>query len=417
MRVLDELGHEIERIAAEAGDVRGRRRWWRSTAALVVLPLTIGTVAVAATTQLLQGEPVRNPPDLKLNPKAGLGVIVGPGKMLDVQTPDPAGGPPWGLRMVKTSRGFGCVQIGRVNEGKLGVLGQDGAFGDDGKFHERGAEIIQQTDCQTVDGAGTTFIALVYSGLPASADQTGCSPGGNGQLAPCPEGSLRTVYYGLLGPEATAVTYLDANGQLARQAVNGPEGAYLVVKPTPPGQRNAGQWTSMESPGSGLKSVEYRDGSVCNIPDPRRIGGAKKCPLKGLVPLKVERATRADLATPVRAEVGSGRVYLGPDRKYPQRRITLRFRARVEATTTSFYTVRMEGKRRGRGCSMMGFMPIARDVKAGTVVTQRLHVPYGCRGKLKISVGYTQQRKPSGHPYDTNGWPNDKVGTVTAEIR
>ncbi len=69
-------------------------------------------------------------------------------QLLPPRTLRPAGGPPWGLRLVKTSRGLGCVQLGRIREGKLGVLGRDFAFKDDGKFHERGAEVIQQTQCQ-----------------------------------------------------------------------------------------------------------------------------------------------------------------------------------------------------------------------------------------------------------------------------
>ena len=126
MRMLDELEREIERVALEAGTVRPRRWWRRSSALLVLLPLTVATVAVAAQTGILSGEPVKNPPGLKLDPKKGLGVIVGPGKLFDVRASDPSGEPPWAVRMVKTSRGLGCVQLGRLVDGKLGVLGRDG---------------------------------------------------------------------------------------------------------------------------------------------------------------------------------------------------------------------------------------------------------------------------------------------------
>ena len=48
MRFLDDLEREIERIAYAAEPVRARRRWWRSGMLLVLAPLSVATVAVAA---------------------------------------------------------------------------------------------------------------------------------------------------------------------------------------------------------------------------------------------------------------------------------------------------------------------------------------------------------------------------------
>jgi len=299
VRVLDELERDIARLAAEAGDVRRRRRWWRSGTLVIALPLALAAAAVAATSAILTGEPVKNPPGLQLNPKAGLGVIVGSGKLLDVRAADPDGGPDWALRMVKTSRGLGCVQLGRLVDGKLGVLGRDGAFGNDGKFHERGAQILQQTDCQQTDGAGHVFIAMTYQGLPASGDATGCIARANTRLPRpvCPPGSLRTIYYGLLGPQAKALTYRDANDTIVRQRVSRPEGAYLVVLPTDPKRRNIGYYSPGVTPATGLRSVEYRDGSVCRIINAQRLGGARHCPLKGFIAPNVSPISSGDLAT------------------------------------------------------------------------------------------------------------------------
>ncbi|MDA0179560.1 hypothetical protein OJ997_04575 [Solirubrobacter phytolaccae] len=415
MRVLDELGREIERVATEAGDVRPRRRWWRPGALFVLLPLCVGTVAVAATTQLLQGEPVRNPPGLQLDPKQGLGVIVGAGKLLPPRTADPAGGPPWGLRVVKTSRGLGCVQLGRVHEGKLGVLGQDFAFDDDGKFHERGAEIIQKTDCQLADAAGNAFIAISHIGLPASGDLTGCNPQSAYKQTPmCERSSLRNVFYGLLGPEATAVTYKDADGKVVRQRVSGPEGAYLVVKPTEPDRRQIGYWSPGVSPGSGLRSVEYRDGSTCMIPNPRRIGGARACPVKGYVTPELTPATREELATPIRVRVGREPVGVkGADK---QRRVTFSFRARRAGDSRSQYTFEAKLVKRGKHCSSgTTFGAIAKDVAAGEVVSSELFFPYRCRGRLQLKVGYSQERRPDARR--VVGLNDDKVGTVRVDLR
>ena len=56
--------------------------------------------------------------------------------MLPIAAPDPAGGPDWGMRVLSTTRGEGCLQLGRIVDGKLGALGQDDAFANDGRFHE-----------------------------------------------------------------------------------------------------------------------------------------------------------------------------------------------------------------------------------------------------------------------------------------
>jgi hypothetical protein len=234
------------RVVEERPHVRPRRRWWRPGALLVALALIGAAVAVAAGTGILSGEPVENPPGTHLNPKTGLGVIVGSGTLLGVRGADPAGGPDWALRTVKTSRGLGCIQLGRLVDGKLGVLGRDGAFHDDGRFHERGPQIVQTLDCQQPDGVGHLFIAMTYVGLPESGDATGCAARAYklNTRPLCPDGSLRTVYYGLLGPQGKAVTYRDARGKVVRQPVSGPEGAYLVVLRTDPKRRDIGYFTA-----------------------------------------------------------------------------------------------------------------------------------------------------------------------------
>lgn len=417
MRVLDELGREIERVAAEAGDVRARRRWWRPGALLILLPLLcVGTVAVAATTGLLKGEPVRNPPGLKLDPKQGLGVVVGDGRLLPPRTADPAGGPPWGLRMVKTSRGLGCVQLGRIYEGKLGVLGRDSAFKNDGKFHELGAEVLQRSNCQTADAAGNVFIAVSHVGVPASGDLGGCNPQQAFKRTPrCARTSLRTIFYGLLGPEAVAITYLDADKRVVRQPVTGPEGAYVVVKPTPPHRKRVGGWSSGVSPGSGLHSIEYRDGTACMIRNPARIGGAQPCPLKGFVARPVKPIAPGELTAPIRVRVGHERVDLGVKGVDDVRRVTFSFRAARAADASNYYSYDFRLLRRSKRCwSANGIGRIAKDVEAGATVTHELQFPFACRARFRLKVGYVQQRRPDSRRALEFG--NDRVGTVVVDI-
>ena len=415
MSFLADLEREIERIASAAGPVRARRRWWRrSTALLVLAPLTVATVAVAATTGILSGEPVKNPPGSKQDPKAGVGVNAGPGTLFAVQPADPVDGPPWGLRLVKTSRGLGCVQVGRVVDGQLGFLGRDGAFGNDGKFHPLGAEVLETTQCQQADGAGNVFIAVTAIGLPASGDGTGCRPREN-----CPEGSLRDVFFGLLGPEATAITYRE-DGRLVRQTVAGPEGAYLVVRATEPGSRNVGWWSPNLSP-AWVESIEFRDGSVCRPDEQPRRNGSKRCPLKGYVTPELDIAAREDVASPLQVKVGT-KPELPPDlppgtRTPNLRAITITFRARRAADAKSFYTISTEKNHGGPRCAQNTFGPIARDIEAGATVTETRWVGFSCRGTMKIRVGYTQQRKPSMMPFMADGRPNPKVGTAVAKQR
>ena len=67
---------------------------------------------------------------------AGEGIpVAGGSRLLPLRAPDPAGGLPWGMRIIHTTRGLICVQIGRVYHNQLGQLGVDGAFHNDGRFH------------------------------------------------------------------------------------------------------------------------------------------------------------------------------------------------------------------------------------------------------------------------------------------
>jgi hypothetical protein len=426
MRVLDELEREIERIAAQAGDVKRRRRWWRPGVALVALPPAVAAVAVAATTGVLSGEPVKNPPGVHPSPKSGVGVVVGPGRLLGARAADPDGGPEWGVRLVKTSRGFGCLQLGRVVDGKLGVLGRDGSFGNDGKFHERGPEVLAETNCQQPDAAGHVFIAVNYVGIPDSGDAAGCAARAYklNTRPLCPAGSLRTIHYGLLGPQGRAVTYVGPDGKVVRQLATGPEGAYLVVKRTDPKRSNIGYFSPGVTPASGLRSVEYRDGTVCRIRDPRRLGGARACPLKGFVAPKLPAVTHADLATTIRVHVGKRPVHPGPKVKPPkgfppipaQRRVTIVFRARRAGDARSFYTVSTRVLRGRKGCTYATMGAIARDVAAGSVISHALYLPYRCHATVEIDVGYTQRRRPSQMPFDIGGFGNAKVGRVFAKL-
>ena len=108
----------------------------------VVLVLAGGAIAVAAT-GVLSGSPVKQ--QGRLSPNAGIGVPApGGSRLLALRAADPQGGLPWGMRLVHTTRGEICVQIGRLDDGQLGQLGIDGAFHDDGRFHPLAPDILPE---------------------------------------------------------------------------------------------------------------------------------------------------------------------------------------------------------------------------------------------------------------------------------
>ena len=148
---------------------------------------------------------------------------------------DPAGGAAWGSRLVHT-KGYTCVQLGRLRGGQLGLLGRDGLAGDDGRFFPMAPSTTYQARCAPNDGGGHAYMTVELGAQPASgagggytgesmchtpAEEAGLArvrarmkrhgitppTGGAFSMPVCPAGDLRFVQYGLLGPDATSITY------------------------------------------------------------------------------------------------------------------------------------------------------------------------------------------------------------------
>src|SRR3954468_4698809 len=123
-------GVERELIAAAT---RRRRRRLRLGGTLAVAGAGVAAGgALAATGQIELGSP--DPPVRHTPEAAGRGTGVpqpGTSRLLGVRTADPRGGPPWGIRVFTSSRGYPCAQYGRVVGGRLVRIGRDG------KAHER----------------------------------------------------------------------------------------------------------------------------------------------------------------------------------------------------------------------------------------------------------------------------------------
>jgi len=280
---------EFERQLRDAAERRTHSPSARLRGRLLARPVIVamavvvgGTGAALAAKALVEvGAPA--PRDY---PNFGEKILSTGTRLLSLRVPDPAGGPPWGMRLIyttadrqdpvrnhKTAR-WGCVQIGRVVDGKLGILGQDGAFHNDGLFHELP---VQPEACGSLNHSGqligltggASITASAYRGLegcltssarrqeqmalPSIERQLGVARAEKDlhairaaleglatyrKIAPklnadanCLESDLRHVAYGVAGPDARSVT---VTGEGHRQTISltpRDDGAYLIVRP------------------------------------------------------------------------------------------------------------------------------------------------------------------------------------------
>jgi hypothetical protein len=337
--ILNEIGEEIERILAveeessrrphsTEGEPRRLRfgarhtgaRWWRARPLALVLALVVGGTGVAYASGLFSfGAPVKSTPVFS-NADVGLGAVTpGSVKVLAVATPDPRGGPPWGLRVLTTTRDAGCVEVGRVVDGQLVALGQYGAFGNDGRAHRMPVSAaVNSFNCTPLDSKGHFVDSVSMIGQTASAAfwfrSTQCVPTGTPRSTSrahpaCPLREERDLYYGLLGPDAKSITYTIA-GQRHTQATVGAQGAYLIVTGAAAHQRipGAGGATDDDVPVySPITSIEYRGGATCHLLTAHKwIVGFHACSPALNVPLGYVRAvapTQAQIATPIHSQL------------------------------------------------------------------------------------------------------------------
>ena len=289
---MNDYFDHVERSLREAVRERRHLPWYarmlshRSRPALVVvIALLGGGTALAATGVLHTGAPVSS--EVQATPYAYEGTVIASSvRVLPLRVPDPDGGPPWGLRVARTSRGLLCVEVGRVVGGRIGVLGRDGAFHDDGAFHPFAENYLPGDGCGTEDGRGDAFTNVQLHGIPASGQldnrryTSGGCYSGSASAAACPPGQLRDVYFGMLGPDATDVTALDAAGGTTVAPTAAPSGAYLVVLPhrEPPCRpeaefctRSRGDHYYTFSPtlpiNEVITAVSYRNAQPCRLPD------------------------------------------------------------------------------------------------------------------------------------------------------
>jgi hypothetical protein len=225
--VLDDLGAQLA-AAAAAAEVAGRRRAPRRSLRLALVVsasvLLLAAAAFAATRIIDVGEKVPPFTDVPQDAPSRQDASR-TSRLVPLRVADPAGGPPWGIRLFRMPNDLACVQVGRVVGDRVGVLGSEGAFGDDGRFHALPAQGAMALKCGRRDGAGR--LALTGFGGPRTAGAADAYLAtGRG---PIPPEARRTVEWGFAGPKATRVTYTAPGIRRTYRTRAADEWAYLFV--------------------------------------------------------------------------------------------------------------------------------------------------------------------------------------------
>jgi len=272
-RALEALESELRRVVQEPSKPAHRRlpaprraRWGLLLPIACVL-LAGGTLALAATGVILTGSAV--PAAAPVGPAEGIGVPVS-SRLLPMRAKDPDGGLPWGMRIVETSRGLVCAQVGRVDNGQLGELGIDGAFNNDGLFHPFPAAVAQSfpggstEDGTEIEGGTCTLGGSTAWGSAVAAELWGIDRNAafaHGHFSP-KSPQARDISYGLLGPHASRVSYSEGSSRDSEAVAPG-VGAYLIVQRAGPSSDREG---SGEAPGTQIPGAgPGADGAVTSI--------------------------------------------------------------------------------------------------------------------------------------------------------
>jgi hypothetical protein len=431
----EKLAPVNDAAAAEGGVSRTstpRSRSWRPLALAVVLVLGGVSGALAAAGVFQTGKPIGPQPGYAPVSNVGWGAPrAGSMKVLALRVADPAGGPPWGLGMFTTTRGLACPVTGRVVDGRLGALGIDYAFADDGRFHRLLAPAGIGPDCSPPDARGHVFAfgegwleSASGDAAPAAAidQRPDCLlPGYQGRGVRCPQADLRTVFYGFLGPDARTVSYT-YEGVRHVEHVSGSSGGYLIVLPAPPGVAvgRAAKYGDVAPPTTVY--VTYASGRRCSLQSANPVASRPgPCQAVGYAKRPLDLPTRKALATPTRVSFDSklpiGLLAPGPA-------LLVKFTARIAAATiTSGYAVEAH-RPSTQACTKAfsargGFIPLVDNtttaIKSGQPVTLVLALKPLCAGRYSGRLYY--YRAPTYSGLLPIGLPATRAETAEVTIK
>jgi hypothetical protein len=472
---------EIERQLRDAAErmaqspvsraVAGMHRW---RGQLFARPLLLGVLLVSSATGVALAARALvgvGSPAPREYPSLGQRILPTGTRLLSLRVADPAGGPPWGMRLIVTTadraagggggsssgarRGtahWGCVQIGRIVDGQLGVLGEDGAFHDDGLFH---ALPIQPEACGSLTRSGALVgltgssnieTASAYQGLEGCVTESTrrlqaiALPGIERQLAvaraendtkgvhaaleglasyrriapkvnvepTCPSAGLRHIYYGIAGPDARSVTVTGPGVKETIAVSPANDGAYLIVQHRPELQNVLSALRTENFALMALalhRTVHYINGRSC------REEGPPDC-LAPIGSLRVGRPPRRSAASKPGPETALSRraqrdpstpnpVAVTPRRGGPHTAFTLSFRSLLDGGGYSYRILsggpercqRAAERATGGDGVAIGGVPIVR----GQIVTKTVTPPAPglCPGSYRIYVSYSDPERDS----------------------
>ena len=280
---LDRLGEQLVDAARRPHSPVGRatrRRTIPAGAAFAMVALLIASAVALAVTGTFQAGPPVRPPERPVA-SAGAGVATRGTRLLPIRAADPNGGMPWGIRLVHTTRDLVCVQVGRIDGSQLGVLGEDEAFNDDGRFHPVGPDVVGYH--HTTMEISSCLPPGQVTSQEASIPQNGVFGAANS--AAIPGSARRWISYGLLGPNAVSVSY-EREGRELTSPVDAGSCAYMIVLPhSPKGGFEIGGGASSSNgfvtPQGALSSITYRvHGRLCSesLPASEAAAAHPQCP-------------------------------------------------------------------------------------------------------------------------------------------
>ncbi len=125
LRVLEELGRELDGVIARESVVRAPQRL-AHTLVLALLGVLLATGVAAAASYVLTGSPIPGSHGADVPPEAT--PRPGSARLAGLDAADPGGGPAWDLRVSRSETGQLCSAVGQVVEGKFGLVGLDSRF-------------------------------------------------------------------------------------------------------------------------------------------------------------------------------------------------------------------------------------------------------------------------------------------------
>jgi hypothetical protein len=202
LKVLDDLGAELDRAARNRFSGRGVRRLAPrrlSVLAVVIAVLVLAAAAAAAVLLTQQGAPL--PPPHAQDLQSGGVPQPGSARLAGLDAPDPDGGAlPWDIRLSRTRTDETCSAVGQVLRGQFGIVGLDHVFR---------AVPLGGVDACGVDSTHGPVLAGARVFVGSTPQEA------------------RTVVNGVAGDGARSVTAYGPEG--ARTLKLGPHGSFITV--------------------------------------------------------------------------------------------------------------------------------------------------------------------------------------------